>query len=214
MLGKEKQKGRLCCVDPFVPELMWFLLEGLDSVSAIMESVAVMHADELKDQGTFFPIISFSIPLPRCEPAMGISLDYCFPYPYSFLADRSFDFEGEPQQPCQRIQFVYLHSSLSFFVSSYPRSLSIAGLNTDGTLCSLDTSMGDGVTLADTSPTFFSTSQDESTSGAGAGVAQDITDAREISSALPPSNATAASITVTPPTHHQRPQRQRQRHRQ
>ena len=91
-------------------------------------------------------------------------------------------------------------SPLSFFVPSYPRSLSIAGLNTDGTLCSLDTSMGDGVTLADTSPTFFSTSQDESTSGAGAGVAQDITDAREISSALPPSNATAASTTVTLPT--------------
>jgi len=34
-----------------VPVLMWFLLEGLDSVSAIMESVAVMAADELKDQG-------------------------------------------------------------------------------------------------------------------------------------------------------------------
>ena len=77
MLGKEKQKGVLCCVDPFVPELMWFLLEGLDSVSAIMDSVAVMLADELKDQGTFFPIISlhFSILLPRCQPVMGISLD-------------------------------------------------------------------------------------------------------------------------------------------
>jgi hypothetical protein len=32
--------------------LMWFLLEGLDSVSGIIESIAVMLADELKDQGT------------------------------------------------------------------------------------------------------------------------------------------------------------------
>ena len=34
-----------------LPVLIWLLLEGLDSVSGIMESVAVMLADELKDQG-------------------------------------------------------------------------------------------------------------------------------------------------------------------
>jgi len=73
VLGKEKEKGGLCCIDPaFVPVLIWFLLEGLDSVSAIMESVAVMLVDELKDQGSVFPILSllFSIFLARCQPSM------------------------------------------------------------------------------------------------------------------------------------------------
>ena len=42
-----------------VPALMWFLLEGLDSVSGIMESVAIMAAGELKDQGTVILIPSF-----------------------------------------------------------------------------------------------------------------------------------------------------------
>jgi len=47
-------------IDPFVlssnvgcvPMLMWFFLEGSDSVSGIMESVAIIFADELKDRGT------------------------------------------------------------------------------------------------------------------------------------------------------------------
>lgn len=39
-----------------VPVLILFLSEGLDSVSAIMESVAVMIESELKDQG----VLSFS----------------------------------------------------------------------------------------------------------------------------------------------------------
>jgi hypothetical protein len=100
---------------------------------------------------------------------------------FCFLSNRFFDFERERQQLCQRVQFIYLHSSLSFFVPSYPRSLSLAGLNADGAHFFRDTSMGDGGTVADTSPPFSSTGQDESTSGAGAGVIQDITDAPEIS---------------------------------
>ena len=35
----------------YVPVLMWLFLVGLDSVSGIMKSVAVMLADELKEQG-------------------------------------------------------------------------------------------------------------------------------------------------------------------
>jgi hypothetical protein len=54
--GGRKRRKVGCVVlilGAFVPVLMWFLLEGLGSVSAIMESVAVVLADELKDQGTF-----------------------------------------------------------------------------------------------------------------------------------------------------------------
>ena len=47
-------------------------------------------------------------------------------------------------------------------------------------LALLGTSMADDGTLADTSPSFSSTGEDESTSGARAGVVQDITDAAEI----------------------------------
>jgi len=60
--------------------------------------------------------------------------------------------------------------------------------------------MADDETLADTSPSFSSTGQDESTLGAGAGVVQDITDAPEISSVLPPSPAAPTFTTVAPPT--------------
>jgi hypothetical protein len=55
----------------------------------------------------------------------------------------------------------YIHSSLSFsFLLIHV--LSIAGLNADGTLTSLDSSMADDETLADSSPYFASTGQDES----------------------------------------------------
>jgi hypothetical protein len=103
------------------------------------------------------------------NPSMGISLDSSFSHLFCFLSDRSFDFERERQQLCQRVQFIYLHSSLSFFVPSYPRSLSLTGLNADGARF-LETSVTDGGTVADTSPSFSSTGQDESTSGAAAGV--------------------------------------------
>jgi len=118
-------------------------------VSAIIESVAVMLADE---QGSVFPILLllFSIFLPRCQPSMRIS-------------HRSFDFDRERQQLCQRVQFIYLHSSLSFLVPSSPRSLSIAGPNADG-IRILEASTGGVGTVGDTGPTFSSTSQDESTS--------------------------------------------------
>ena len=64
---------------------MWFLLEGLDSMLGIMEGVAVILADELKDQGTFFPILSLLsfIPLPRCQPLI---------HSITVSADRSFNF--------------------------------------------------------------------------------------------------------------------------
>jgi hypothetical protein len=102
------------------------------------------------------------------NPSMGISLDSSS-HLFCFLSDRSFDFERERQQLCQRVQFIYLHSLLSFFVSSYPRSLSLTDLNADGARF-LETSVADGGTVADTSPSFSSTGQDESTSGAAAGV--------------------------------------------
>ena len=144
--------------------------------------------------------ISIVAPPHLSSTSMGISFDSSFPDPFCFLSDRSFDFERERQQLCQRVQFIYLHSSLSFFVPSYPRSLSITGLNADGTLSSLESSTGDSGTVADTSPSLPSTSQDELTSGATAGVIQDITDAPEISSVLPPSTTTVTVTTVAPPT--------------
>ena len=135
-----------------VPALIWFLLEGLDSVSGIMENVAVMAADELKDQGTVILIPSF---LRSLQPLMGV--DSSFSYPYSFLSDRSFESERERQQLCQRVQFIYLRSPLSFLVPSYPCILSIAGLHADGTHCFLDNSVAEDGTLADTSPSFLPT---------------------------------------------------------
>ena len=129
---------------------------------------------------------------------MGISLDSSFPDPFCFFSGRSFRFERE--RLYQRVQFIYIHSSLSFLAPSYLRSLSIADFNADGTRF-LGTSVADGGTVADTSPSFSSTGQDESTSGAG--VVQVVTDAPEISSVLPPSMTTTtatASTAVVPPT--------------
>ena len=113
-----------------------------------MESVAIMAAGELKDQGIVFLIPSF---LRSLQPLIGV--DSSFSFPYSFLFDRSFEFERERQQLCQRVQFIYLPSSLSFLVP-YPCTLSIAGLHADGTRCFLDTSVAEDGTLADTSPSF------------------------------------------------------------
>ena len=62
-----------------------------------------------------------------------MGVDSSFSYPYSFLSDRSFESERERQQLCQRVQFIYLRSPLSFLVP-YPCTLSIAGLHADGTL--------------------------------------------------------------------------------
>jgi hypothetical protein len=103
------------------------------------------------------------------------------PRSFLFSFDRSFDFVRERQQLYLRVQFIYLHSSLSFFVPSCPRPLSLAGLNADGNPF-LETSVADSGTAADTNPSFSSTGQDKSTSGAATGVIQDITDAPEISS--------------------------------
>ena len=158
-----------------VPVLMLFLLEGLDSVVGVMESD--FHRCSAP---SFFHIDGNIIRL-------------LLPRAFCFLSDRSFNFERERQQLSQCVQYIYLYSTLSFFVPSYPRSLSIAGLNADGTLCSLDTSMGDGGTVADTGTIFSSASQDESIAGAVAGVVQD---APEISSVLPPSTTTS-TITTT-----------------
>ena len=106
------------------------------------------------------------------------------PFPILFVSfpiDPSTLSENDNNYVCQCVQFIFRRFSLSFFVP-YPRSLSLTGLNADGTICFLETSIGDGGTFADTSPSFSSTGQDESTSGAASGVIQDITDAPDISS--------------------------------
>ena len=80
-----------------VPVLMWFLLEGSDPVSAIMESVAVMAVDELEDQGRLTSLV-FRCSAPSffhiASPSLGILLD-SFPDPSCFLSDRSFNLERE-----------------------------------------------------------------------------------------------------------------------
>jgi hypothetical protein len=107
---------------------MWFLLEGLDSVSAIMESVAVLLTDELKDQDTNSIVAPLHPFFHIANPRMGISLNSSDSF--YFCSDRFFHFESE--QLCQCVQLIYLHSSRSFLVPSYAHSLSIqAGTPTE-----------------------------------------------------------------------------------
>jgi len=68
---------------------------------------------------------------------------------FSFVSNRSFYLERERQKLCQCAQFIYIHYSLSFFVPSYPRSLSIEGLNADGTIFSLEYPTGDSGKVAE-----------------------------------------------------------------
>jgi hypothetical protein len=110
---------------------MWFLLEGLDSVSAIMESVAVLRMNSKIKVLSFFRCTSPSF-FHIANPSIGTSLDSSFPDPFFFVSDRSFDFGRERRQLCQRIQFICLFSFV-FIVPSCPRLLSLAGLNADGT---------------------------------------------------------------------------------
>jgi hypothetical protein len=137
---------------------------------------------------------SIVAPLHLSSTSMGISLGSSAD-PFFFFSDRSFHFERD--RICQRVQLIYLHSSLSFLVPACPRSLSITSLDADGTHCFLETSVAKDGTLANTNSTFSSASQDESASGAGAGVAQDITDAREVSSVLPSSTTTKIMMPTT-----------------
>ena len=77
---------------------MWFLLKGLDSVFAVMESVAVLGMNRGSRYAVF--LISSFLPFNLANPSIEISLDSSFPDPFGFLSDRSFDFQSERQPLC------------------------------------------------------------------------------------------------------------------
>ena len=87
VLGKENEKGTFALYNRYIHAFVQrsatdVVFSFEDSVSAIMESVAVMLADELEDQGKAVLLPSL---LRIANPSMGILLEFSFSDPCCFF---------------------------------------------------------------------------------------------------------------------------------